>query len=510
MLVVLDGWGIGSQGSENPIHVVQPRTIQYMKENFPSGSLQASGISVGLPWNEEGNSEVGHLTMGIGRIIYQHYPRITMAVRDGSLAKNKIIAQAIDHAKKHNSTLHLLGLVGGGNIHSSFEHLTALINIAQQAKISFAIDIITDGRDSDPRSAYSFISRLPQEHIASISGRFYAMDRDQHWNFTQQSYQAIVGKAPSISTEEIPQHIQKTYEKGLNDEYITPVSINQGSLSIKDNDAIFLFNFREDRMRQIAESFANPSFSQFPVQSFSNLFLASMTKIRHDIPIPAAFPPQTIDTSLGKILSENGKTQLRIAETQKYAHVTFFFNGLVDKPFPNEYRVLIPSRNVSRQDQDPVMMAPEITARAAQAIEEGAFDFILVNYANPDMIAHTGNYEMAKKAIEVIDRELSKLIATVIRTDAILMITADHGNIERMFNPVTGQQETKHDISPVPFYLVGKKFYRPQNMSLVEERERYTIGMLADIAPTVLELMNIDQPSSMTGKSLLSQLLNQL
>lgn len=510
MLVVLDGWGVGSHGSEDPIHVLNPATIEYIKQNYPSGALQASGISVGLPWNEEGNSEVGHLTLGIGRIIYQHYPRITMATQDGSFAKNEVLKETIQHIKKHSGTLHMMGLVGGGNIHSSFEHLTALITIAQNENIPFALDIITDGRDSDPHSAYSFIKQLPQDRIASISGRFYAMDRDQHWNFTQQAYQAITGEgASSITSSQIESHIQSTYEKKLNDEYIAPVTLNEGNLSIKDNDAVFIFNFREDRVRQIAESLVNTSFSQFPVKRFSNLFVASMTQIRHDIPIPAAFPPQKIETSLGKVLSQAGKIQLRIAETQKYAHVTFFFNGLVDKPFPNEYRVLIPSKTVSRQDQDPVMMAPSITARAIQAIEENTFDFILVNYANPDMIAHTGNYEAAKKAIQVIDAELSKLISAVIRTDTTLIVTSDHGNIERMFNPVTGEPETKHDISPVPIYLISKRSYKPQNPSFVAERERYTIGMLADIAPTVLEIMDIPQPPSMTGKSLLSQLLNQ-
>lgn len=505
-LIVLDGWGIGQHNESNPIHVVKPQTIEYIKKNFPSGTLQASGIAVGLPWREEGNSEVGHLTMGIGKVIYQHLPRITLAIQDGSFKNNQAITDAFQHVLTNKSKLHFVGLVGEGHVHSSLEHLTSLITFAQERQIPYTLHLFTDGRDSDPCATYKTIEKLKAHDIASISGRYYAMDRDKHWNLTEQAYKAICGEAPQISSEEIQSHIQKTYEKKMNDEFITPVTINP-EYAVHDNDAIFFFNFREDRIRQIGEAFVNPHFSQFPIHQFKNLYIASMTPIREDFNIPVAFPPEVIKNSLGKVLAENEKNQLRIAETQKYAHVTFFFNGLNDAPFQNEYRVLVPSRMLPRQEDDPEMMAPAIATRVIQALEEEAFDFILVNFANPDMIAHTGNYDATIKAIKIIDEQLSKIISSALTHDATIIITSDHGNAERLFNPTTGEPETKHDANPVPIYLVGKKFYKPQNPQDVEEKEHLTMGMLSDIAPTILELMNIKKPDDMTGQSLLKQLL---
>jgi len=509
ILMILDGWGIGQENQANPIYATHPPTIEYIKNNYPSGSLQASGIAVGLPWGEEGNSEVGHLTMGVGKVIYQHYPYITLAIREGRFFTNPTILAALDHVKQNHSKINLVGLIGEGNIHSSREHVEALIQMVRQYGVDFAIHAITDGRDGRPSSAMEFLAKLPAENLASVMGRFYGMDRDRHWNFTQQAYQTMVGQGPSLALSQLQEHIQRTYDKDLNDEYITPVTIEGGVRAIKDGDAVFFFNFREDRMRQIVESFVTPSFAEFPTAPFKNLFVASMTQVRGDLNMPVAFPPQNIGTSLGKILSENDKSQLRVAETQKYAHVTFFFNGLVDKAYPNEYRILIPSRTVPRQDQDPEMMAPTITTRLTQAIEEHTFDFILVNYANPDMVAHTGNYEACKKAVAIIDRELNHVIRSVLETDATLLVTADHGNIERVANPLTGEPETKHDISPVPVYLVGKRYFRPQNPAAVREHEHATMGMLADIPPTILELFGIPQPPDMTGTSLLRQFMTQ-
>jgi 2,3-bisphosphoglycerate-independent phosphoglycerate mutase len=509
VLVVLDGWGIGAEGDSNPIYVAKPKNIEYIKNNFPSGALQASGIAVGLPWGEEGNSEVGHLTMGAGKVIYQHYPRISLSIRDGSFFNNPTINQVFDHAYKNNSKVNLIGLVGEANVHSSMEHLEALIELANKKQVNYKIHVITDGRDSAPKSALELIERLPQDKIASIMGRFYAMDRDRRWDLTQRAYQALIGEAPIIKLEEIKDHLQKTYEKNLNDEFIVPAIINSQENAIKDNDAIFFFNFREDRMRQLAEGFVNPSFSQFPVKHFNNLFIASMTQLRDDFSIPVAFPPQHVDNPVGKIIADHQKSQLRIAETQKYAHVTFFFNGLSDKAFLNEYRILIPSRIIPRQDQDPVMMAPEITTRLLQAIEEEAFDFILVNYANGDMVAHTGNFEASLKAVNVIDEQIGKITQAVLKHNATAIITSDHGNIERLFNPITGEPETKHDASPVPIYLVSNRYKKPQNPFDVRERERIIIGMLADIAPTILELMELPKHPDMTGQSLIRHLVNQ-
>jgi 2,3-bisphosphoglycerate-independent phosphoglycerate mutase len=507
VLIVLDGWGIGVEGDSNPIHVAKPKNIEYVKNNFPSGALQASGIAVGLPWGEEGNSEVGHLTMGAGKIIYQHYPRISLAVRDGSFFSNPTINGAFDHAQKNNSKVNLIGLVGEANVHSSMEHLQALIDLADRKKVDYRIHVITDGRDSAPQSAFSLIEKLPQDKIGSIAGRFYAMDRDKRWDLTQRAYEMLVGNGATIPLSEIKNHLQQAYDKKLNDEFIVPALIGTTDNAVKDNDAIFFFNFREDRTRQMAESFVDPSFAEFPIKKFSNLLIASMTQLKEDFTIPVAFPPQRVDNPVGKVIAENQKSQLRIAETQKYAHVTFFFNGLNDKAFQNEYRILIPSRIIPQQDQDPVMMAPEITTRLLQAIEEETFDFILVNYANADMVAHTGNFDASLKAIGVIDEQVGKIVQTILQHNAVAIITSDHGNIERLFNPLTGEPETKHDTSPVPIYLVGSKYKKPQNPFDVKERERFMAGMLADIGPTILELMELPKPQEMTGESLIKSLL---
>lgn len=508
VLVVLDGWGIGERNQSNPIYTAQPKTIEYIKNNFPSGALQASGIAVGLPWGEEGNSEVGHLTMGIGKIIYQHYPRISLSIRDGSFSQNETVIRALDHAKERQSRIHFAGLISAANIHSSLEHLAALIAMAKEKEVPFFIHAFTDGRDSDPHSAYELLKKISPESLGSVSGRYYAMDRDKHYDLTEKAYRAITGEAPVILHKNLEKHIRDTYQKNLNDEFIAPAIIESADRSLKDGDAIFFFNFREDRVRQLAESFIQPDFSHFPVKNFSDIFISSMTSPREDLKIPVAFPPQKITASVGQIISENNKTQLRIAETQKYAHVTFFFNGLNDASFKNEYRVLIPSRTVPRQEEDPVMMAPAITTRLLQAIEESSFDFVLVNYANPDMVAHTGNIDATKKAVEVIDEQLAKIVPAVLTSNTILLITSDHGNAEKLFNPLTGEPETKHDISPVPVYLVGKQYEKPRDRFRVQDQERAPIGMLADIGPTVLELLEIPKDPEMAGESLLRQLLS--
>ncbi len=507
VLIVLDGWGIGHHDRSNPIYTVKPKTIEYIKHNFPSGAIQASGIAVGLPWGEVGNSEVGHLTMGAGQVLYQHYPRISLSIKNGSFFKNPAITDSFQWAKDHGKKINFVGLIGQGNVHSSMEHLQALIKMADEADVPYVLHLFTDGRDSAPQSAWEFIKQVPIEKIASISGRYYAMDRDKHWNLTQQAYQALIGQAPVIQTADIQAHLQKTYARNFNDEYIVPATVGSGDRGIQDGDAVFIFDFREDRVRQIGEALVNPYFSQFPVKKFENLHVASMTLIREDFKIPVAFPPQSVKNPLGKVLADNGKTQLRMAETQKYAHVTFFFNGLNDAPFPNEYRVLIPSRITAHQETDPEMMAPAITTRLVQAIEEEAFDFILVNYANPDMVAHTGNYDASCKAVQIIDDQIAKVMAAALAHNAILLITADHGNIERLYNPQTGEPETTHDASPVPLYVVAKEYMHPRSDQDVAERERFVIGMLSDIAPTILTLMGLPKSGEMTGQNLMPQLL---
>ncbi|MEK7555607.1 MAG: 2,3-bisphosphoglycerate-independent phosphoglycerate mutase [Patescibacteria group bacterium] len=523
ILVILDGWGIGRHDESNPIFTVKPSNIDYIKNNFPSGALQASGIAVGLPWGEEGNSEVGHLNLGAGKIVYQNYPRVTLSIQDGSFFKNSALKNAFEHTKKNNSRINFIGLLSKGNVHSSLEHLDALLKFAEQENLFGKVNLhlITDGRDSPPQSAIELLKRLPKDRLASISGRYYAMDRNKNWDRIQKAYNALVGEGSSILIEDIENHIKKVYQKNLNDEYVEPVLINNSESSrIKDGDAVIFFNFREDRMRQIVEPFIphlskdlkgagliNNEFNKFPTKKFSNLYVATMISYADEFKAPVIFQKEKIENPLGRVLADSQKSQFRVAETEKYAHITYFFNGQREEPFQNEYRILIPSKNVIRHDEHPEMMASEITNRVIGAIEDKGFDFILANYANPDMVAHTGNYQAAIRAVEIVDEEIGKLKEVVLKQNAILIITSDHGNIERMFNPLTGAPETKHDPNPVPIYLVAKEYERKRSETDVRKSENGTIGVLADIAPTILELMSVSKPNEMSGKSLLRELV---
>lgn len=505
ILVVLDGWGIGKADESNPVYVANPQNINYLKENFPAGLLQASGISVGLPWGEEGNSEVGHLNMGVGKIIYQNYPRISLAVRNGSFFGNEALKDAFEHSRKYDSAVNLIGLLGEGNVHSSLEHLLALIEFAKKEKISkLNLHLFTDGRDSPPQSALELLARVPRENLASVSGRFFGMDREKYWERTQKAYGAIVGDEQVVGNLE--DHVAKTYARKVSDEFMEPAVIRPDG-AVKDNDSIIFFNFREDRIRQLTAAFIDKEFENFPVKKFDNLYVATMTLYDKEFSAPVAFPPEKIETCVGKVMEENGKSQLRITETQKYPHITYFFNGMREEPFKNEYRVLIPSRAIVHQEEHPEMMASEITTRLVSSIEENAFDFILVNYANSDIIAHTGNYEACLKAVKTIDEQIGKVTKAVLATNAVLLVASDHGNIERVFDPLTGIPETKHNSSPVPVYLVAKEFQRPKTEEEIRESERTNVGILADIGPTILELMGLPKPKEMTGQSLLRFLL---
>lgn len=507
VLIILDGWGIGRKDTTNPIQIANLKNIEFIKRNFLYGSLQASGIAVGLPWNEEGNSEVGHVTIGAGKIIYQHYPRISTAIRNGEFVKNEVLLKAMAHARNNNSALNLVGLLTEGNIHASLEHLLALIDLAKKNNTpKINLHLFSDGKDSAPQSLPNLINKL-NHPIATISGRYYALNRDRHWDRTEKVYNCLVGQRSAAP--DVIEYAKKYYDRGLNDEFIEPAIIgaDPNQNVIHDNDAIIFFNFREDSIRQLAESFINPHFDKFPMKKFNNLAITTMTHYSESFGAPVAFPPETISRPLGKILSENGKAQLRIAETEKYAHITYFFNGLQDQPMENEFRVLVPSRNVPHHDEYPEMMAQEITSRAIQAIEGGGFDFILANYANPDVIAHTGNFDAAVKAIEIIDAQIEKLTEAILRQNGAMIITADHGNIERMINPLTWMPETMHDTSPVPIYLVGQHFRtQPKNDAAIDYLEKNTAGILSDIAPTVLELLDVPKSSEMTGRSLIKLL----
>ncbi len=507
ILAILDGWGIGSKDISSPMFVAKTPNIDYIKTHFLTGSLQASGIAVGLPWSEEGNSEVGHLTIGAGKIIYQHYPRITMSIQDGSFYKNKFLLEAAAHVKKNNSAIHFAGLLTDANIHASVDHLVALINFANQNKLSKVyIHLYTDGKDSPPQSALNILKKIKpllndQVKIASISGRHFSLDRDAHWDRTKMAYEALTGTAPMI--EDYEKLIKDTYEAGYNDQFVKPRVVGPEINCIKDNDAIIFFDYREDSVRQIVSSFVVKDFKEFPIKNFTNLYIATFTSYTDKFTVPVISPQEKVENPLGKVIAENNKIQLRLAETEKYAHVTYFFNGLNEKPYLNEFRILIPSRNVASHAEHPEMMASELTSRIIQSMEDEAFDFILVNYANGDLVAHTGNYDAALIAVKTIDEEIGKLAKQVLEKNNILMITSDHGNIERMMDPLTGKITSGHDLSPVPVYLIGKEFEKNRSIEDAEEAEKETVGMLSDVAPTILELMDIPKPKEMTGESFL-------
>ena len=512
VLIITDGWGIGRDDPTNPVYIAKPKTINYIKANYLSGSLQASGIAVGLPWNEEGNSEVGHLTIGAGKVLYQHYPRITLAIEDKSFFDNKVLTAAFNHAIKNKSAVNLIGVLSEGNIHASIEHLVALVDAAKKKKVPLIkLHLFADSKDSPPKGFLKLLDNLNQQigksptvKLASLSGRYFSMDRDHHWDRTKEAYDALLGEKEL--NQDLTAYINHQYERGLKDDFIAPTCLGEELNPIRDKEAIIFFNYREDSIRQIAAPFTLKDFKEFKTIPLKNIYLVTMTNYSEHFKAQVAFPAEKVINPLGKVLADNNKIQLRVAETEKYAHVTYFFNGFKDKLFKNEFRILIPSRNIIHHDEHPEMMASEISNRIIQAIEEKEVDFIVGNFASPDIIAHTGNFDAAIEAIKVVDDQLDKIMKAALAHNAILIITADHGNIERMINPLTGKVETKHDTSPVPFYLIGQEFKRAKTPATVRKIENETIGMLSDIAPTILGLMKIKKPPEMTGQNLFNQL----
>ncbi len=507
VLIVLDGWGIGLDNFTNPIYIADLENINHIKSNYLMGSLQASGIAVGLPWGEEGNSEVGHLTIGAGKIFYQHFPRITLSIRNGNFFQNKVLLEALNHAVKNQSAVNLMGMLAESNAHSSLEHLLTLIEFSQKIGIKkINLHLFSDGKDSTPKSILKLLETIEDKPVklATLSGRYYAMDRDRHWERTQQVYDILLGKGSPVT--DIKEHINNQYKRDLTDEYLEPTIVGPEINSIKDNDSIIFFNYREDNIRQIASPFASKDFKEFPIIPLKNIYLATMTQYSDKFDANVMFPPEKIENPLGVVLEKNDKLQLRIAETEKYAHVTYFFNGLKDTPLKNEYRILVPSRNLARHDEHPEMMAEEISNRIMQSIEDGNIDFILANFANADIIAHTGNFNAAVEAVKVIDSEIGKIVKTALARDGIVIITSDHGNVEQMINPQTGLPERKHDPNLVPVYLVGKEFAKSKNKSEISRIENEAVGILSDVAPTVLELLKITKPAEMSGESLIGKL----
>lgn len=516
VLVILDGWGIGKTEKGNAIAQAKLPTIDKLNKFYPHIALQASGISVGLPWGEVGNSEVGHITLGAGKIIYQSMPRITMDIQTGEFFKNSVFLKAIAHAKQHNSSLHLMGLVGKGGVHSHIDHLYALLELAKNQKIeNVFVHVFSDGRDSSPESAVESIQELQKRmrnygvgKIASISGRYFAMDRNNNWDRIQKAYDLLTeGKGEKI-TDPV-EYLRESYKKDVFDEFIEPAIVTengQPAATIRDNDAIIFFNFREDRARQITKAFVLPGFMKFERQPLRNIEFVTMVQYEEGLPVSVAFPPVGVNESLGSIISKNNLFQLRIAETEKFAHVSYFFNGGAEEAFPREDRIIVPSVTVDSFDKAPEMKAEEITQRVVSLLEEDKYHFILINYANADIVGHTGNEEATIKAAEAIDSCLEKLISAVLLKNGCLLITADHGNAEEMKNTRTGEVDTEHSANPVPLWFITSENHRENNPKNPGNEPVEASGLLSDIAPTVLELLGLKKSEEMTGESLLSLL----
>ena len=522
VLIALDGFGISLERRGNAIAAAEKPTLDRFERRYPLAALQASGIAVGLPWGEAGNSEVGHLTMGAGRVIYHHLPRIITAIQDGSFYENRAFLGVLEHVRQRGSSLHLLGLVSSGSVHSYFDHLLALLELAKRSgDPPVFIHAITDGRDAPPQEGITVIgdfearlrSRYPRAVLTSLIGRFYAMDRDERWERIRAAYELLVaGRGERF--EKPTAYLSACYGRGTTDEFIEPAgraAADGGAAGrIRAGDGLIFFNFREDSMREITAAFAAEPFAGFDREQLADLKVATMTDYGEDYPgIEAAFPPLEIHWPLARVLAEAGKRQLHIAETEKYAHVTYFFNGGVEKPFSEEERVLVPSLSVPHFDERPEMRTPEITEQIVA--RWGEYDFILGNFANADMVGHTGNFAATVKAVEVLDRALGRLTETALERGGVLMMTGDHGNAEAKLHPISGEPTTEHTANPVPLYLVGKGYERTadRNPAEILAKKKEVRGILTDIAPTILELLHIAKPDEMTGKSLLPTLLQE-
>lgn len=514
-LIILDGWGIAPDSEGNGITRAKTPFFNSLIQKYPTTALHASGQEVGLPWGKVGNSEVGHMNIGSGLVCYQTLPRINKSIQDKSFFENKSFLDAISYTKQKKSTLHLLGLASHGGVHSHIDHLYALLELAKSQKAKdVVLHIFLDGRDTLYNAGLESVKQIEKRikkiklgRIATISGRFYAMDRDNRWDRTQAAYKAItegVGKEAKDSIKAI----ELSYKEKVYDEEFLPTVIKNkiSSSVVKDNDAVIFFNFRPDRARQLTKAFVLSGFQGFERKQIKNLLFSTMTEYEQNLPVNVAFPSKVIETPLARIISDLGKTQFHIAETEKYAHVTFFLNGMIEDPFPGEERAIIPSPGVASYDKKPEMSADEVTKRILKEINTGKQDLIIVNFANPDIVAHTGSIPATKKAIETVDKCLNKIIELLVAKGGAAIITADHGNAEELINLQTGEIDKEHSTNPVPFVLVrqdltGEKLF-PEipggDLSLIQPT-----GILADITPTALSFLEQKQASQMTGRSLI-------
>lgn len=503
-LVILDGWGIRETRQDNAVLQARTPRLDALFRDYPSTRLGASGLDVGLPEGQMGNSEVGHLNIGAGRIIYQDLTRISKSIADGDFFENPVFLQALQTLRQTGGKLHMMGLLSDGGVHSHNTHLYALVKLAKRYGIEdICIHAFLDGRDTPPKSGSDYLSQLEDQlqslgvgRVATVMGRYYAMDRDNRWERVERAWRALTtGEGQSVTSS--AEAITTAYTAGQNDEFVEPRIICRGGIpvgTIEDGDAIIFFNFRSDRAREITRSFTDPAFDGFVRAKTPTLAAyVCMTEYDETFDLPVAYPSPNPAKILGEIVARAGKTQLRIAETEKYAHVTFFFNGGSEVPFPGEDRVLIPSpKEVATYDQKPAMSAPLVTDEVVTRVASSAYDLIVLNFANPDMVGHTGIEPAAIAAMEVVDECVGRVVDAVLAAGGALLLTADHGNCEQMVDE-NGQPHTAHTSNPVPLLLVDPDL----------RSARLRAGILADIAPTILQLMGLEKPAEMTGSSLL-------
>jgi len=493
-LIILDGFGHREEKMGNAILSANLKYYNYLKTTYPFTTLKASGLAVGLPEGQMGNSEVGHLNIGAGRIVYQIYTKINKSIEDGSFNNIPVLLDAIENVKKYNSSFHIIGLLSDGGVHSHIQHFYAVLELLKKNGIkSVYIHANLDGRDVPPTSALEYVKSLEDKinsigigKIATIMGRYYGMDRDNRWERVKLAYDAMVYRKGLISSSSI-EAVKNAYERGETDEFVKPTVIGKEG-AIKENDSVLFINFRPDRARQISRALALKDFSEFETEKM-NIFYITMAEYDKTFPFPIVFPPDNMENILAKVLEINNKKQLRIAETEKYAHVTFFFNGQIEEPFKGEDRVLIPSPKVSTYDLKPEMSAYEVTDEILKRVKD--YDVYIINYANPDMVGHTGDFEATVKALKAIDNCIEKVVETFKKEGISVIVTADHGNAEIMIDE-NGSKVTSHTTCPVPFIIVDTKKYNLRSD-----------GILADIAPTILDIMGIQKPPEMTGKSLI-------
>ena len=500
MLMILDGWGVAPASDVNAATLAQTPNLDRYFAEFPHTTLEASGMEVGLPEGQIGNSEVGHLNIGAGRIIYQSLTRITKAIKDGDFFDNEVLCVCMDKTKNAGKALHLMGLLSDGGVHSNINHLIALLKMAKARGLEKVyVHAFLDGRDVPPKSAVGFIKQLQEAiagmefgKIATVMGRYYAMDRDNRWDRIEKAYKTLVLGEGNLVADPV-QGVEASYDAGVTDEFVEPMVVEGVDAKITSGDGIIFFNFRPDRARQITRALNDAEFPHFerPASALPVNYVC-MTQYDATIDAPVAYPPEEYNDTLGEVLAKEGKHQLRIAETEKYAHVTFFFNGGVEEPNLNEERILINSPKIATYDLQPEMSAYDVTDALLAELDKDKFDVVVLNYANPDMVGHTGVLPAAIKAMEAVDECVGKVVDKVLSLGGSVCITADHGNLEKMAE-ADGTPHTAHTTNIVPFILVSN------------EEHKLHSGVLADIAPTMLELLNIEKPAVMTGSSLIEK-----